>query len=625
MAISASESESDSASNPVRHWPDYRAVWRWHFYAGIFCLPFIVLLSVTGGLYLFRPQLEAWFDQPYDQLQLTGKSASVADQVRAAVKAVPESSFSFYELPDGSQSAARVVVRLQAGAIRTYIHPESLTVLQQFPESARLMRFLFRLHGELLLGDRGSNLVELAASWTVVLLITGLFLWWPRQSKGWGGILYPRLGAGSRLFWRDLHGVTGIWISTLVLLLLMSGLPWAKFWGDYFKRVRGWTGTAVASQDWANSSRAKSQGDLPSGREEPVAGREQNRNEVASGEHAGHDRSGGSGRARRTTGPPLPTDLDEIELVAATARGLHLLHPVQISAPSGKKHVWTVKSMTSNRPYRETVQIDGRTGEIVKRDGFAQRHWIDKVVAVGIAAHEGQLFGWPNQLLGLVATLGLLLMSLSGAVLWWRRRDRGLGAPAPGIAPRFSVLLLLIVVVLGLCLPLFGLSFLLVLIGEYLILRRIPGVSNWLGLRSVIVAPGKASAVSLLLAMGLLLLGGCESNEVVTGGTSGTLTAGGETLTEIQVTVYQKMGSVWEKRGTGVIDSSGKFMLHTPEADAPLTLEAGQYRFTLESAGAPVIIPKPYRSVDSTPLEVAWTTDQSELKLNIADKFALQR
>ena len=31
---------------------DYRAVWRWHFYAGLFCIPFIVALLLFG---LFLP------------------------------------------------------------------------------------------------------------------------------------------------------------------------------------------------------------------------------------------------------------------------------------------------------------------------------------------------------------------------------------------------------------------------------------------------------------------------------------------------------------------------------------------------------------------------------------------
>ncbi len=42
----------------------YRAIWRWHFYAGIFCIPLVIWLSCTGSIYLFRPQIERWIDRP---------------------------------------------------------------------------------------------------------------------------------------------------------------------------------------------------------------------------------------------------------------------------------------------------------------------------------------------------------------------------------------------------------------------------------------------------------------------------------------------------------------------------------------------------------------------------------
>ncbi|MCS6456979.1 PepSY domain-containing protein, partial [Burkholderia thailandensis] len=36
----------------------YRTLWRWHFYAGLFVMPFIVILAITGTLYCFQPQIE---------------------------------------------------------------------------------------------------------------------------------------------------------------------------------------------------------------------------------------------------------------------------------------------------------------------------------------------------------------------------------------------------------------------------------------------------------------------------------------------------------------------------------------------------------------------------------------
>ncbi|MFO0871019.1 MAG: PepSY domain-containing protein [Pirellulales bacterium] len=93
----------------------------------------------------------------------------------------------------------------------------------------------------------------------------------------------------------------------------------------------------------------------------------------------------------------------------------------------------------------------------MSREELRDRHWIDQAVAVGIAAHEGQLFGWPNQLLGLLTALGLVLLSVSGVVMRWRRREPGtLGRLPQRAAPRVSWLLLAIVLLLAVYIPLFG-------------------------------------------------------------------------------------------------------------------------------------------------------------------------
>jgi uncharacterized iron-regulated membrane protein len=86
-------------------------------------------------------------------------------------------------------------------------------------------------------------------------------------------------------------------------------------------------------------------------------------------------------------------------------------------------------------------------------------------VGIGIAAHEGQLFGPANQALGLVAALGLITLCVSAIVMWWRRRPRGsLGIPAPGVAEfRIGVPLGAAITVLCLLLPVFGLSVLLLI------------------------------------------------------------------------------------------------------------------------------------------------------------------
>ena len=421
-------------------------------------------MASSGSIYLFKTQIESWIDRQYDNLATSGPPATAADQIRAALAAVPGSTLNAYEVPEGAGSAARVIVNREGKVTRVYVHPESLHVLKTVDENARFTKVLFRLHGELLMGNRGSAVVELAASWAIIMITTGIFLWWPRKAKTLGGIVYPRLHGGSRIFWRDLHGVTGFWISGLALFLLFSGLPWAKFWGDHFKNMRHLTGTAVAQQDWTNG-----QSSVPT-----------SKSASSKAEHDGHRPKSSWRKSRGTT----PSDLAAVDRIVATVRLLQMRAPVVIEPPDSGSGDWTAKSMTPNRPWRVELVVDGATGAIKDRTEFKDRRLIDRIIGTGIAAHEGQLFGWPNQLLGLVTAMGLILLCVSSVVMWWRRRESGvLGAPDPAESPRFSRGLVILVALFGTYLPLFGASLIAVLILEWTLLRRIPRLRVWLGLQ----------------------------------------------------------------------------------------------------------------------------------------------
>ena len=63
----------------------YNLAWRWHFYAGLFVIPFLILLSVTGIIYLFKPQLDQLMYA--ELLQVTpAEQAISADQQLALVR-----------------------------------------------------------------------------------------------------------------------------------------------------------------------------------------------------------------------------------------------------------------------------------------------------------------------------------------------------------------------------------------------------------------------------------------------------------------------------------------------------------------------------------------------------------
>ena len=121
----------------------------------------------------------------------------------------------------------------------------------------------------------------------------------------------------------------------------------------------------------------------------------------------------------------------------------------------------------------------------MSRTGFASKPWLDRVIGTGIAAHEGALFGLANQMLSLFTTAGLVTLSLSGLIMWRRRKPVGvLGAPVAVRRVRFAYGLIALMVILGIYFPFLGGSMVLVGLAEKFVLRRIPATQRWLGLQA---------------------------------------------------------------------------------------------------------------------------------------------
>jgi len=451
--MSASETITQIDGSSSSRW--YNTVWRWHFYAGLFCIPFVIWLSLTGLIYLWRPQIEAWLDRPYDNLMADGPAASPEAQVTAALKAVPGAALSKYILPESPQQAARIIVANHGETMRVYLDPHSLAVLNAVSEEKRPMRLLFHLHGELLAGAIGSYLVETAACWAIVMILTGFYLWWPRGRLQFAGVLYPRLRSGSRVFWRDVHAAAGLWVSVFALGLILTGLPWAKGWGSYLNEIRHLTGSSRGPVDWTIGGAPPKQ--------DPMMG-----------DHAGH-----MGHAASTA----PINPGELSRVIAAAASLNIAAPVMISPPRHAGEPWSIKSDAADRPLRSDLTIDGATGTVLSRTDFDQRYWIDRTIGYGVAVHEGALFGLANQILGSLTAVFLVVLAVSGGVMWWRRRPTGLlGAPLPRGRARFGSGLIAVIAALAVYMPMFGVTLIAVLIMETFVLRRFERVSRWLGL-----------------------------------------------------------------------------------------------------------------------------------------------
>ena len=291
-----------------------------------------------------------------------------------------------------------------------------------------------------------------------------------------------RIGLRGRPLWRDLHAVTGLWVSLIALFLLLSGLPWSSNWGNYLTWARNLWSVTAGTPDWPVGATNQPAADRNAVRARPVATPTTASVMPGMGTAEMAAMSQASAQASRTDEQPVP-GLRALDRIVPVVARLQVPAPVWIVPPPAGFDDWTISSQVQDRPLRVTYLVDPTSGAVTGTRTFAQENIVDRIVNIAVATHEGQLFGRLNQAILLLTAASLLLVSTSAVVMWWRRRPAGrLGAPLPTSAPQSSALLAGAIAALALLLPLFGISLLIVLTIDRATVPHLPGVRRWLGL-----------------------------------------------------------------------------------------------------------------------------------------------
>ncbi len=429
----------------------YHVIWRWHFYAGLCMAPFVVVLALTGALYLFHSEIESVVYRPVLHVSPSPVHVAASQQAAAALAAFPGAQITRYVAPIAADRAAEWAIKTADGrALGVFVDPGSGAVTGAIDSNVRLANVLSGLHGELMLGRAGDLLVEFAGCWAFVLLVTGLFLWWPRKERR-VGVAAPRLNAKGRAFWRDMHAVLSAWNAPLIAFLILSGLPWSGFWGENLAKLGTIEAVAPVLAPTPNFIAAPSA---------PV--------------HAEHNHGARLDRLEdNPDAAALPWSVRQVALplggaaraigiddVVALAEARAMTGPVfRVIYPSGPNGVFTLSYVPDKAEGQRTVHVDPSTGAILQDIGWTQYSPLGKAVEFGVEAHVGRQFGAVNQWLMCASCVLLVITMGFGVGAWWSRRPRGrLGAPPVPPDFRMAWPLVALGVLMGVIFPLVGLS-----------------------------------------------------------------------------------------------------------------------------------------------------------------------
>ncbi|MGO2561754.1 PepSY-associated TM helix domain-containing protein, partial [Psychrobacter sp.] len=318
------------------------------------------------------------------------------------------------------------------------------------------------IHSDLLIGKTGDYLLETAAALTILMILSGWYLWWQKR-KSLKAMLIPNEAVANkkkRSFIRTIHATLGSWVSILLLFFCISGMAWAGVWGE--RVVQAWSQFPAGKWGVAPMpvSIDYSQHSAPANESAP----EPHVHGAAATDAPTHGSVLNSGKTKEvpwvleltpmpvsgtTMGkdgiaPNLPIMVDTVDRYA---REIGFVGRYQLNLPQGETGVWTLSQdsmsydMTSPTADR-TVHIDRYSGKVLADIHYDDYNAFGKFMAAGIAIHMGTL-GWWSVLANVLFCLFVVIISVSGYVMWWQRRPRstsesiGLNPPARG--QQFSI------------------------------------------------------------------------------------------------------------------------------------------------------------------------------------------
>jgi uncharacterized iron-regulated membrane protein len=393
-----------------------------HLVCGVSAGVVILVMSATGVILALKPQIQDWVER--DVRYVTPGAARLgASQLLDAVKqARPDASPQSLALARDPAAAATISLGRDGNL---YIDPYTGTALgtgsarttQFFQSITNWHRYLgatgeSRASGRSVTG--ASNLAFL------VLAVTGLLIWWPKQLslQCLKPIVWFRRTSTGRARDFNWHNTIGFWCLIPIVIMTVSGTvlsyPWAsdlvyRLSGSPVPGARGGGRGGPPPSD-AGGRQARGGGEEARGGRGGPGGRGS----------AGQQREGGTGTASESA--VVPAGLDRIWARAEQQVSTWSLLSMRLPTREGGPVTFTITDGANWNAFgRSNLTLNSSSGEVVQWQPYEASNLGQKVRGWLRFAHTGELGGLTGQILAGLGCLGGVFLVGTGLSLALRR------------------------------------------------------------------------------------------------------------------------------------------------------------------------------------------------------------
>ncbi|PWC34727.1 hypothetical protein TSO352_26990 [Azospirillum sp. TSO35-2] len=208
-----------------------RIVLTLHLTLGLAVGALLALTALTGSLLVFYVDIDRMLTPELVVPGGAGGAVPLDRVVQSLREAHPHRSGGWrLELPQGPDHpimARYMKPEETAGAsfapLMVAVNPYSGEVLSSRFWGRTAMTWVYDLHYLLLAGDGGRMVLSVGGIASLLILASGVYLWWPAAGK-WGRALRPRIRSGFVRQVFDIHALSGVYGGLVLLPLIVTGV-----------------------------------------------------------------------------------------------------------------------------------------------------------------------------------------------------------------------------------------------------------------------------------------------------------------------------------------------------------------------------------------------------------------
>lgn len=203
-----------------------------HLWLGLASGLVVFIVALTGSILVFEEEIDSFFNPKFYEVTTIGKSKIPIDTALKTLekKYAIDTINRIYSFNDPKRTVLVMGKNKKGTTLLFSVNPYTAKIMSSIEQKKRFFTIVNQLHRKLLLGKNGKLITGCSCLIFISLLLSGLFLWWPKKIKNLKQRLSIKWNASFKRTNWDFHSVFGFYSFLFLLIIAVTGLTWSFKW-----------------------------------------------------------------------------------------------------------------------------------------------------------------------------------------------------------------------------------------------------------------------------------------------------------------------------------------------------------------------------------------------------------